>query len=64
MKRLDINKDGKISFDEFRYWWVNGFKGKLGKLVYLKAKSEKIGKNILKHLRETGTNMDSSTNSN
>lgn len=42
MKNLDINGDGKISFDEFKFWWMEGRKGKLGDLVYLKAKSMKL----------------------
>ena len=24
MKDLDINKDDKISYDEFRKWWLSG----------------------------------------
>lgn len=24
MKDLDINKDNKISYDEFRKWWLSG----------------------------------------
>jgi len=27
MKDLDINKDGKISFDEFKTWWLSGKQG-------------------------------------
>ena len=39
---LDINKDGKISFDEFQYWWQKGKKGKMMRLVWLKAKAMKM----------------------
>lgn len=42
MKKLDSNKDGKISYGEFQYWWTKGMEGKMGELVYLKAKAMKL----------------------
>lgn len=47
MGKLDINGDGKISFEEFKFWWMEGRKGKLGDLVYLKAKALKMTKKFL-----------------
>lgn len=44
VKNLDSNGDGKISFSEFKFWWENGHKGNMGKLVYLKAKSMRLTK--------------------
>eukprot|EP00828_Plagiopyla_frontata_P002111 TRINITY_DN10145_c0_g1_i1.p1 TRINITY_DN10145_c0_g1~~TRINITY_DN10145_c0_g1_i1.p1 ORF type:complete len:451 (-),score=71.39 TRINITY_DN10145_c0_g1_i1:80-1432(-) len=38
-KDLDINKDGKISFDEFWDWWQFGRSNKLEKLVFFKLKA-------------------------
>jgi hypothetical protein len=42
MKKLDANKDGKISFGEFEYWWTKGVEGKMMELVFFKAKSLKM----------------------
>jgi Ca2+-binding EF-hand superfamily protein len=50
IKNLDSNGDGKISFEEFKFWWEHGHKGSLGKLVYLKAKSMKLTKKWLGQL--------------
>lgn len=47
MGKLDINGDGKISFEEFKFWWMEGRKGKLGDLVYLKAKALKMTNKFL-----------------
>lgn len=58
MKHLDVNKDGKISFDEFKFWWEKGHKGSLGKLVFLKAKSMKVTNSILNSFNEVGISLD------
>jgi Ca2+-binding EF-hand superfamily protein len=29
IKKLDTNGDGKISFEEFKFWWETGVKGKM-----------------------------------
>ncbi len=36
---IDLNKDGKISFEEFNVWWKHGVTGKFEELVYLRMKS-------------------------
>lgn len=37
VKDLDLNKDGKISPDEFSLWWLSGRKGSTGKMSQLVA---------------------------
>jgi hypothetical protein len=41
MKGIDVNMDGKISYEEFKEWWNKGHKGKLNDLIILKSKSLK-----------------------
>ena len=43
---IDLNKDGKISFDEFYIWWHHGATNKLEELVYLRMKSLQLQNNI------------------
>lgn len=38
IKKIDINKDGKISFSEFYTWWFHGNENGMEDLVYLKMK--------------------------
>lgn len=38
MKMMDLNKDGKISFDEFYVWWHHGVSNKLEDLVKYRMK--------------------------
>lgn len=59
MKQLDINKDGKISFEEFKYWWETGHEGPLGNLVFLRAKSMKLTNSFLAHLSQAGVDLGS-----
>ena len=42
MKEMDINGDGKISLDEFKYWWQYSKKGQMKRLVGLKFKAMKL----------------------
>lgn len=45
MKDLDMNKDEKISYEEFKKWWLSGRQGLSGlmrKLLALKLKSVKF----------------------
>jgi Ca2+-binding EF-hand superfamily protein len=42
MKLLDLNKDGKISLDEFNTWWIHGKTNKLEELVWLRMKSLRL----------------------
>ncbi len=57
MQKLDVNGDGKISFEEFKFWWLQGRKGKLGELVYLKAKSMKMTKMFLDQFEKAGVSL-------
>lgn len=45
MKDLDINKDNKISYDEFKKWWLSGRQGLsnwMRRLLAFKLKSGKL----------------------
>ena len=57
MKKLDTNKDGLISLDEFKFWWLHGQKGKLSKLVFLRAKSMKLTNSFLKKFEQAGVDL-------
>ena len=35
-KKMDINKDGKLSFDEFKEWWIHGKSNGLEALIFQK----------------------------
>jgi hypothetical protein len=54
---IDINQDGKISFEEFSEWWLKGHKGKLNKLVYMKAKSLRMTNFIKQQFTDAGINL-------
>lgn len=41
IKNLDIDKDGKVSFDEFYLWWLHGKKNGLEDVVFLQMKTQK-----------------------
>src|SRR3569833_436226 len=41
LKDLDMNKDGKISYDEFKQWWLSGRQGLSG--MMRKLLSFKLG---------------------
>lgn len=53
MKAIDLNKDGKISFEEFKEWWIKGHKGRLNELILLKAKSLKMYDFIKSNFKDT-----------
>ena len=57
VKKLDTNGDGKISLDEFKFWWSNGLKGKLGELVFLKAKSMQMTDNFMNQFKKAGVDL-------
>ena len=38
MKCIDLNGDGKISFNEFYIWWHHGVNKKMENLVYARMK--------------------------
>jgi len=46
MKVVDVNKDGKISFQEFWDWWQYEKNGKFKKMVFLKLKMMNLMKNV------------------
>ena len=58
MEMLDINKDGKISFDEFQYWWQKGKKGKMMRLVWLKAKAMKMNNFVKNKFKQANITLD------
>jgi|JI10StandDraft_1071094.scaffolds.fasta_scaffold1926566_1 hypothetical protein len=64
MDNLDANGDGKISLEEFKFWWLEGRKGKLGELVYLKAKSLKMTNTFLEQFTKAGVSLKEFNNSN
>lgn len=57
MKELDINKDGRISFDEFWDWWVYGRTNKLEKMVFLKLKTMNLLKKAHSDFTRFGANF-------
>ena len=59
VQKLDTNGDGKISLDQFKFWWANGLKGKLGELVYLKAKSLKMTQAFFSQFEKAGVDLTS-----
>lgn len=58
MEHLDINQDGKISFDQFKFWWLKGHKGKLGDLVFLQARAMKMTKQFMKQFQKAGVDLN------
>jgi len=56
--KLDTDGDGKISLKEFKFWWMNGLKGKLGDLVYLKAQTMKMTKEFMGQFEKAGINLN------
>lgn len=53
-----MNKDGKITYGEFQYWWVKGMQGKMAEIVYLKAKAMKMTNFIKKKFLDAGINFE------
>jgi hypothetical protein len=52
---LDLNKDGKISFDEFKLWWLSGRRGVTGtmsRILLAKLGSMTLNKAVDKGLEE------------
>ncbi len=58
MTNLDVNSDGRISFEEFEYWWNTGRKGGLERLVFMKAKAMKMMNFLKKWFLDEGINLD------
>jgi len=54
---LDTNKDGRISFEEFKFWWLYGQKGKMNDLVFLRAKSMKLTNGFFKKFEQAGVDL-------
>jgi hypothetical protein len=54
MKGIDVNMDGKISYEEFKEWWTKGHKGKLNDLIILKSKSLKACNHLKDKFRSKG----------
>ncbi len=55
LKDLDMNKDGKISYDEFKKWWLSGRQGLspfMRRLLGFKLKTVKFFGNIQSTLQE------------
>lgn len=62
MKDLDINKDNKISFDEFQKWWLSGRQGLshwMRRLLAFKLKSAKLVGSLTGPLQEVLSESDS-----
>jgi hypothetical protein len=57
MRGIDNNKDGKISFEEFKEWWIKGHKGKLNDLIILKSKSLKACNQLKQQFKEKGVSL-------
>lgn len=57
MKELDINNDGRISFNEFWDWWVYGRANKLEKMVFLKLKAMNLLKKAHSDFTRFGANF-------
>lgn len=57
MMKLDVNKDGKISYGEFEYWWTKGMQGKMAQLVYLKAKAMKMTNFVKNKFKNASINL-------
>ncbi len=55
MKDLDINKDNKISFDEFKAWWLSGKQGLskfMRQMLGIKLKAVKALNTVSGNLKE------------
>lgn len=57
MKVVDVNKDGKISFQEFWDWWQYGKMGKLEKLVFMKLKMMNLMKKVHSEFTRFGSSL-------
>ncbi|KAL4469444.1 hypothetical protein ABPG74_004697 [Tetrahymena malaccensis] len=57
-QELDVNKDQKISFEEFWEWWKLGRPNKLEKMVYYKLKSMKLLKKAHADFLRLGSALD------
>ncbi|KAL4487907.1 hypothetical protein ABPG72_022767 [Tetrahymena utriculariae] len=55
---LDVNKDQKISFEEFWEWWKLGRPNKLEKMIYYKLKSMKLLKKAHANFLRLGSALD------
>ncbi len=58
MAGIDANRDGKISYEEFKEWWVKGHKGRLNDLIILKSKSLKAYKAIEERIKSEGISLN------
>lgn len=58
VKNLDSNKDGKISYGEFEYWWSKGIEGKMMELVYLKSQALKLTNFVKKKAEQLGISFE------
>lgn len=57
MKVVDINKDAKISFQEFWDWWQYGKQGKLERLVFMKLKVMNLVKKVHSEFTRFGQSL-------
>ena len=58
MELLDTNKDGKVSFEEFEYWWSKRKNDKMMKLVWLKANAMKMNNFIKNKFNQANITLD------
>lgn len=58
IKKIDTDKDGKVSFDEFFTWWYYGHEGGLEDLVFMKMKGQKYLNKVGKKLGKIGGLLD------
>lgn len=56
---LDINKDGKISFEELWEWWKYGKGNKLEKFVFFKLKAMNLLKSAHSEFIRMGASLES-----
>ena len=56
--QIDTNKDGKISFDEFKVWWHSGKPTKLEGLVYYWLQAHKLLEKVHVDTSKLGQTLD------
>lgn len=58
-KNMDIDKNGKISFQEFYDWWRYGKLNNLKALLYTKMKAQKVKNKLKKFMDDKVGNINS-----